>query len=259
MSPVPTGVRQGGRRKSDHLMRVPKMAEMLASRIRRQIILGQLEEGEVLLSEAALIKESGVSRPSLREAFRILESESFITINRGSRGGARILSPKVEVAARYAGVFLQYAETTLEDVQMVRVLIEPPAVRTLADNRDPIAIKRLRDHIALEAKVNGGTQAFAQLSTLFHELVMELAGNKTLALVAAMLREVVEKHAARSMAPAFDIEQTERAVRSHTRLVDLIEAGEAEEALAHWREHLQYVAQRMLVNAGSQRFVNVLD
>ena len=54
MNPARPQVRQGGGGKRQVPMRVPKMAELLATRIRRQIILGQLKEGELLLPEAQL-------------------------------------------------------------------------------------------------------------------------------------------------------------------------------------------------------------
>src|SRR5688572_14308202 len=108
-------------------VRVPKAAELVAARIRRRIIRREIQEGETLLPESELMAEFGVSRPTLREAFRILESESLISVTRGSRGGARVHPPDIRVAARYAGVFLQYANTTLEDVLYARVVLEPPA------------------------------------------------------------------------------------------------------------------------------------
>ncbi|MFL2937387.1 MAG: FadR/GntR family transcriptional regulator [Myxococcota bacterium] len=258
MNPAPPQVRQGGGGKRQVPMRVPKMAELLATRIRRQIILGQLEEGELLLPEAQLLEQSGVSRPTLREAFRILESESFIAVNRGSRGGARILAPKIDVAVRYAGIYLQHANTTFEDVQMVRALLEPPAARTLAERSDPEAIQALRDHIALEAESVTDAHAFAELSTGFHQLVMDLAGNKTLTLVVAMLGGVIEKCSTRVLELIFDIENTKTAVRSHQRLVDLIEKGDAQQALTHWRKHLQSVAQVQVRALGSDQCLDVM-
>ena len=73
-------------------VRVPKVAELVAAEIRRLIVRGEVEEGAALLPESELMVEFGVSRPTLREAFRILESESLISVTRGSRGGARTLS-----------------------------------------------------------------------------------------------------------------------------------------------------------------------
>src|SRR4051794_13190056 len=85
-------------------VRVPKMAELVAGHLRRQIVRGELAEGAALPTEAALMQQFQVSRPTLREAFRVLESESLITVRRGARGGARVQLPNADVAARYAGL-----------------------------------------------------------------------------------------------------------------------------------------------------------
>src|SRR3954454_24717649 len=55
---------------------VRKTAELVARSLRRQIISGELGQGEALPPESALMEQFGVSRPTLREAFRVLESES---------------------------------------------------------------------------------------------------------------------------------------------------------------------------------------
>src|SRR5262249_2171707 len=77
----------------------------------------------------------GVSRPTLREAFRILEAESLISIRRGARGGARVVSPDIAVAARYVGLLLQMSGTTIADVYEARMVTEPAAARLLAARR----------------------------------------------------------------------------------------------------------------------------
>ena len=87
-------------------VRVPKAGEMVASQLRRQIVLGELKEGDQLPSESVLMEEFGVSRPTLREAFRILEAESLISVRRGSRGGARVVAPDASVAAPFVGLLL---------------------------------------------------------------------------------------------------------------------------------------------------------
>ena len=84
------------------MLHMPKMAELIGDVLRRQIVHGDLKEGDALPSEAVLMEQFGVSRPTLREAFRVLESESLITIRRGAHGGARVKSPDQKIAARYA-------------------------------------------------------------------------------------------------------------------------------------------------------------
>ena len=240
-------------------VRVPKTAELVAARIRRQIIRGEVKEGDALLPEAELMDEFGVSRPTLREAFRILESESLISVTRGSRGGARVHPPDIRVAARYAGLFLQYAGATLEDVQGARLVVEPPAVRRLAERKDTKAVRKLRDLIAQESEALEDAHEFAELSTRFHEFVVELAGNMTLAMVVGMLHDIVEMHAESSMAAELDIAATKRAVRSHEKLVDLIEAGDVDGAEAHWHKHLRIASQAILDKAGAKAVVDLFD
>ena len=73
-------------------VRVPKTAELVASHLRRQIVRGELKEGDALPPESALMEQFGVSRPTLREAFRVLESEALISVRRGARA-ARVSTP----------------------------------------------------------------------------------------------------------------------------------------------------------------------
>src|SRR5439155_10979415 len=107
-------------------LRIPKMAELVAQQLRRQIVSAELSEGDALPSEAALMAQFGVSRPTLREAFRVLEAEGLITVRRGAHGGARVRTPNDDAAGRYAGLVLEYRGATLSDVYDARNIIEPP-------------------------------------------------------------------------------------------------------------------------------------
>ena len=115
-------------------VRVPKTAELVAAHVRKQIVRGDLRQGDALPTETALMEEYSISRPTLREAFRILESEGLIIVRRGARGGARVLEPSPDAAARYAGLVLQHRGTTLLDVLDVRVMVEAPAARLVASD-----------------------------------------------------------------------------------------------------------------------------
>src|ERR1051325_1239182 len=125
-------------------VKVPKTAELVATQLRNQIVRGELKEGDALPPETNLMEQFGVSRPTLREAFRVLESEALITVRRGSRGGARIDVPNDSVAARYAGLVLQYRGATWADVLEARAVIEPPCAGLLAARRTTEDLRRLR-------------------------------------------------------------------------------------------------------------------
>lgn len=247
-----------GPRNVGETIRAPKTAELIAAQLRRQIVSGELEEGASLPPESGLMEQFRVSRPTLREAFRILEAESLIGIRRGARGGARVTAPQLSVAARYVGLLLQTDHVSIGDVYEARAVIEPAAARMLAERRTPQdledlrgSIERLRDVVEREAGSDGPDLLTWSLRTQhFHDLVIERAGNRTLAIQAGMLREVVSAHLAVTVPKLFDPVQTpegfRRSIRSYTKLVDLIAASEAEAAEKHWRRHMEAAAAELI-------------
>ena len=91
-----------------------------------------------------------VSRPTLREALRILESEALLTVTRGSRGGPRVHKPDPRLAARHFGLVLQSRGTTLADIYGARLLIEPSCVYLVATTARRSAPALLKDILELE-------------------------------------------------------------------------------------------------------------
>jgi DNA-binding FadR family transcriptional regulator len=241
------------------MMRVPKTAELVASHIREQIIRGELREDDALPPESELMAQFGVSRPTLREGFRILESEGLIVVRRGARGGARVRVPDHAVAARFAGLVLQYRGATLADVFQARTMIEAPAARMLASAKHRAEIARRLQAYVDEHALDLRNPARAPD---FHRLVVELTGNQTLVLLTGMLEDIAEAAAIsweRQNPPS--LPEAQRAHRGHQRLVELVRAGAAEKAELFWRAHLDQVgAVLMKVHGGSPTtVVDVLD
>ena len=107
------------------LVRAPKTSELIAAQLRRQIVRGTVIPGQKLPPETQLMEQFGVSRPTIREAFRILETERLIIVRPGSRGGAQVVAPDLTVAARYVGLLLQLQGATIDDVYEARKIAEP--------------------------------------------------------------------------------------------------------------------------------------
>jgi DNA-binding FadR family transcriptional regulator len=243
-------------------MQTPKMAEMVAASIRQQIIRGELNEGDALPTEAELIAHFGISRPTLREAFRILESESLISIRRGSRGGAAIHMPSPDVAARYTGMLLQAAGTTLADVHVARTVIEPAAARMLAENFTPEASDSL--HAALDEEREGLTNpdVFVTTSVTFHRLIVEHAGNRTLAVLWETVARTIEAHhaavVAKEMLGAGPQLQNQKGYRAHVHMLDLMERGDPDAVEKFWRKHIDEAESWMVKRVGSGQLLDIL-
>jgi DNA-binding FadR family transcriptional regulator len=223
---------------------VPKAAELVARRLRNAIVRGETPVGEPLASEKELMERFGVSRPTLRAALRILETESLVEVRRGSRGGTWVCSPSIDVTARRAGAYLQYHRATVDDVHRARALVEPPAVAILANRRDPEQLAHLQATLDEEAAVLEDASVVRVVGERFHAEIVELAGNQTLIVFSSMLQEIIDSQTARAQAyrrerGAERLAPTMHA--EHQRTLELVAAGAAEEAEQHWRTHLEHV------------------
>ncbi|UGQ12506.1 GntR family transcriptional regulator [Yinghuangia sp. ASG 101] len=237
--------------------------QQVADELRRLIVRGDLAEGESLGREPDLIERFGVSRPSLREALRILEAEGLISVKRGVTGGVIAHRPDERMTARTAALVLQARNVPLADVYDARKVIEPTAARLVASSPDrEKAAAELRGLITAQLESIDDPEAFGTANSRFHSRLVELAGNQTLGIVAEMLNEIVAKAVAAvsQTGSAAGEDPTAaatraRGLRSQAHLASLIEKGDAETAEKHWAEHMEIVGRVML----AQRAKTVID
>jgi len=255
-----------GSRQAGQHARPAKTGETIAACLRGRIVRGELAEGASLPSEVELMRQFEVSRPTLREAFRILETESLIEIRRGARG-ARITAPDVTVAARYVGLLMQTCGTTLADVYQARSVIEPVAAGLLARRRtdqDLADLAACTDELESMLAADGepaDVSGLMRCAQRFHDVLMERAGNKTMAIQSAVLREVVQLHlmlAARQFGDAAATARSfRRVIKSYRRMLGLLAAGDSAGAEQHWRAHMDVAGRSLLPQ--ELRSASVLD
>jgi len=243
--------------------RLPKASELVAAQLRHQIIRGELADGQYLPAEAVLIAQFGVSRPTLREAIRILEAESLITVRRGARGGAQVHLPDPHVAATYTGLMLQSQGVTLEDVYDARLAIEVAAVRRAAISHSSRDIATLREAAERDLPIVESPGSTIIEQTAFHKIIMDISGNKTLSAFSSMIHRIVElaNYSSATSNDAADVNQRGlvRAAKAHVRLVDLIEAGKVQEAIALWTAHLSEAKDYALGGGSTDTVLDLLD
>jgi DNA-binding FadR family transcriptional regulator len=243
-------------------VRIPKAAVVVAGRLRRRIVRGEFPPGSPLPNETELMALYDVSRPVVREALRIMESESLISVKRGAGGGARVSKPDVGVAARHTALLLQLEGATLADLFEARSTLEPDAVRRLAERRPAAALKRLRQLHEQELTLVDDAVGYPVHSTKFHEALIELAGNKTLAVLGRLLLEIVETHN-RATFEKLGSNKAGKIARGasdiHGELLELIEAGDTDGAVSLWRKHLDDAARAALKVLGPATIVDMLD
>ena len=233
--------------------------QQIADELHQLIVSGKLSEGESLGREPELIERFGVSRPSLREALRILEARGLISVVRGRGGGVVAHELDGRITARTAALVLQARNVPLADVHEARTLLEPTAARVVAASRSRrAAAAELRRRIDDQLRVIMDPDAFGPANAQFHESLVALAGNQTLSIVAEMLNEIMVRAVtavSKTGTEGSSLATRRRGIRSQQRLVELIEAGDAAEAEAHWRAHMTVVGRVLL----GQRAATVVD
>lgn len=233
--------------------RPQKASELAAERIRELILNGDIVEGSQLPPETQLVSQLGISRSTLREAFRILETEDLISVSRGSRTGAKVHLPGAATPARYARQALRAAGATVAETYEAQLAFEPFAARLLAERADEAVLAKLQAAVAdLEALL--ATKSFDQYSlglARFHRQMVEVTGNRTLAIMAEMLGMILETHQIHHNSNhrplrTHDEAQSQKfrqlGPKSIRKLLALIEARDADGAEAHWRAHLKNAA-----------------
>ena len=238
----------------------PKAAVGVANILRRRIVTGQVQIGASLPAESQLLGELHVSRPTLRAALRILESEQLITVRRGSRGGAWVNAPTADVMARRAGIYMQYHHISLDEVYRAQAVIEPPAVRILAERAERADITVLEALLDRERGVMEDRIAFRSAALCFHRALVELAGSRMLTVFASMIHGVIEEHIERHE-PAGTGRYRLGAERyiAHGRLVERIRFGKVDEAMTSWAAHLDATRPMLLKEDGANTLIDLLS
>jgi GntR family transcriptional repressor for pyruvate dehydrogenase complex len=254
----------GTRRRPQVPLHTPRVAEAMAGQLRLRILEGDLVDGSELPTEAQLLEEFPVSRPSLREAIRILETEGLLKVRRGKRGGTVITGPSPDTAAYHMGLLLHSRSTPITDLAAARKLLEPLCAEQAAAREDHeqvgTALRQLTERCA--SVVEDGF-AFTNEAIAFHEALVDAAGNETLRVITGMLETVwavQEKDWARKATEEEkypDVPLRTAVLKAHRAISDAITKGYVEHAVRLTRDHLE--ASQLYVAPDESRSVRVLS
>lgn len=240
-----------------------KAAERVAAEIRHQIVAGRLKPGDKLHPENVLQVEFEISRPTMREALRLLESESLIKISRGKHGGARVSEVDVGAVSRQVGVMLQIAGTTLQDVWLARTIIEPPAAGLLALRCEEPVLRELEANIA-QAKEAARTDLirYADLSAEFSLLITRHCGNNTLHLLASLIYDIIRRqheHVTERTITRTSVDALrQESIKSRETAVAMMRKGNSGGVQKFWLRHLEHMRDLVLAAYDGPVTIDVL-
>lgn len=201
------------------LNREKNLRETVTDKLRAAIMVGELEEGDVV-SAPTLGAQLGVSATPVREAMMDLAREGMVETmkNKGFR-----------VTALSDAELLQITE--------VRLLVEPPAMQWVAGRIPASALKQARElaDANLEAAVAEDLETYLLTDRDLHALLLSYTENPVLEQLCTSLRLRTRLYGLRSLAR---LGKLPASAHEHHRLLDLLEAGDGDGAEALLRSHI---------------------
>ena len=173
-----------------------RTAEIVADELRRQIIDGELNDGDLLPRQEVLVEQFNVSLVSLREALRILETEGLVSVRRGNRGGAVVHAPAKASAAYMLGLLLQSDYVPLADLGTALQELDPicAALAAKRPDRGETLVPKLKElNESMAEHIEDGVH-FTEFGGQFHDEIVRGCGNHTMIAVVGSLETLWSSH-----------------------------------------------------------------
>ncbi len=163
--------------------------DSLASVLGREIIVGLHPPGSRLPAEARLLVRFGVSRPTLREAFRALEAKGLIVSRQKVGTLVRAKSDWNMLDPDFLAWHMRAAPTLdfVNDVFQLRQIFEPRASFLAARSRDSAALKRISAAYADMERRKTGRGDLIGADVRFHKEILDATGNRLIGALGGLI------------------------------------------------------------------------
>jgi GntR family transcriptional repressor for pyruvate dehydrogenase complex len=161
--------------------RSARVPDLIARTLMREIVSRNLQPGDMMPSEAALLKRFRVGRASLREALRILENHGVVRIKPGPGGGPMVDEVTSEDFGRSTSIYLSATRATQRELLEARMLVEPMMARLAAERLTPEIAERINEITkqGWEA-IDEPATMWSEQSQRFHQILAGASGNRVL-------------------------------------------------------------------------------
>ncbi len=179
------------------VIRKERVSDQLRDILKRMILDGEVSRGVKLPTEEQFARQFQVSKVTVREALRNLETEGLIEKRRGVYGGSYVAHPGSEKIGEWVVNYLRLGTITNDDLVDFRRLFEPSLVELAAERRteqDLAAIRAVIEEI--EEGVRTGTVGTPK-AIEFHRLIGDACHNHLVSMVMNALVKVFEEILAR--------------------------------------------------------------
>lgn len=197
---------------------------------------GKLLYGEKLYNESELMKMLNVSRPTLREALRVLEFLGTVTVS--PRKGININKPLDSNTYMPLIYILMFEKADPIDLFELRRAIQVDMAGVAAEKAPKEEIKKLKRICEdMRERINDDYIIFARLDYEYHMQIVKAAGNKLSLKLMETLNIIMKKQLEETI-KALSIEKREGTCYYHNRIYEYIRDGDIANSRKTMEEHL---------------------
>ena len=161
------------------LIRVQKGFETLASVLREQILNGEIQSGEILPNERALVERSGLSRGSVREALRVLETQGLVSTRLGRNGGRVALQSGNEAVRSSIDFFIRGQQVQFPVLMETVEVLEPSLAQLAAIHRNDEDLVSLQNQ-STKLRATSNASRFLAANAGWHRAMAQASHNPIL-------------------------------------------------------------------------------
>ncbi len=223
--------------------RVHRVSHNIVQQIRSAILAGDLKPGDRLPSEKELAENFGVSKASLREAFRALEALGLLEVRQGMNGGAFVREVDLETARNSLFNYIFFQSPSISEFTQLRSMIEPAVAEIAALNATEADLDFLENNLArTRDKLDSGS-FYYDLDSRFHHRLAEISGNRLICFVIDSLKNAIVNI---KLQLELDRDFSIRVYKAHMRIFDAVKKREPERARAEMLQHIVEVDEQMV-------------
>jgi len=211
------------------------LREIIIDDITNDIISGKLKPGEKIPGEFELVDKYKVSRATVREALKMLESKGLITIKHGAGSFVNDVTP--ESFMKPLLPILVLSDFDVRDILEARLPLEVQAISLCVDKIEPEQINELK-HLVNEMEVKLSDNEIEQYNDMdldFHLLIAKASNNRVLYQMINALKDLLKEQMKRNIVIP---NATERSIMRHRLMVEAIEHKEKELAMQLMTLHI---------------------
>ncbi len=213
-----------------------RVYEDIVQQIRNLIQKGKLKQGDQLPTERELVDTFKVSRASVREAIRYLESMKFVKSRQGD--GTYVIASSEEALIQPLATALFLEKDSLMDIFTIRKFIEPQVAQLAAENATASEINELEEILEEQAKDLGNGLNLTKTDSEFHNLLTRTAKNRVLERLLFAILDLL----AQTREKYLQVEgRAQKSLKGHQKILSAIKARNPVAARQAMRRHLEEI------------------